>query len=275
MAWQDVAVPEGDTLYRTAERLRPALVGAGVTRFEARHLKGLRPRTGERIDWVRSHGKHLLIGCSGGLVVETHLQMAGSWQLVRAGERWPRAAHLVRCRFDVAGWQALCFSAPTVRTWPVTDIGTIRSPVAHLGPDLCCADADLDAAVGLMAHLTGPDDAVGDALLDQRIFCGVGNVYRNEVCWALQLHPATPIGSLSDRVRRQLLVTASRQLRSNLGGGPRRTVPGGLAVYDRAGSPCRRCHSRITTQRSGTGDRVTFWCPRCQPMHDDPAPPVL
>ncbi|MEZ5374090.1 MAG: DNA-formamidopyrimidine glycosylase family protein [Microthrixaceae bacterium] len=258
-------MPEGDTLYKAAERLRPALEGAELTRFEARRLKGLRPRPGERIDWVRSHGKHLLIACSGGLVVQTHLQMAGTWRLVKAGDRWPRPAHLLRCRVDVEGWQALCFSAPTVRTWPVADVDTDRSPLAHLGPDLCRSESVPEAVVALMGSLTGPDAALGDVLLDQRVFCGVGNVYRNEVCWALRLHPATPMGLIADGVRRRLAVTAARQLRANLGAGPRRTVSGGLAVYGRAGSGCRRCRTRIVTRRMGEGDRVTFWCPRCQP----------
>lgn len=260
-------MPEGDTLYKAAARLAPALVGRELTRFEAPRLQGLRPRPGERIEWVRSRGKHLLIACAGGLVVETHLQMAGTWQLVRTGDRWPRPAHLLRCRLDVDGWQALCFSAPQVRTWPAADVDTHRSPLAHLGPDLCRVDADLDAVVGLMSRLVGPADAVGDVLLDQRMFCGVGNVYRNEVCWALRLHPTTPMTQLDDPMRKRSVATSARQLRSNLGAGPRRTVRGGLAVYDRAGAPCRRCQSRVQTGRSGLGDRVTFWCPSCQPTH--------
>ena len=257
-------MPEGDTLFKTAARLRPALVGKEMVRFEAVRMQGLRPRPGERIDWVRSVGKHLLIGCSGGLIVDTHLQMAGTWRLVEAGGRWPKPQHLLRCRIDVADWQALCFSAPMVRTWPVADLDTPRSPLARLGPDLCTLEADLDAAVDAIERHAEPDTEVGDVLLDQRCCCGVGNVYRNEVCWALRIHPATPIASLDRPARRRMVATAARQLRANLVGGQRRTVAGGLAVYDRAGSPCRRCATRISTRRMGADQRVTFWCPACQ-----------
>lgn len=259
-----VTMPEGDTLYKTAARLRPALEGGELVRFEAPRLQGLRPRPGERIDWVRAVGKHLLIGCSGGLIIDTHLQMAGTWRLVETGGRWPKPQHLLRCRVDVRDWQAVCFSAPMVRTWPVADLGTSRSPLAHLGPDLCLVDADLDAAVEAIERLAEPDADVGDVLLDQRCCCGVGNVYRNEVCWALKLHPATPVGSLDRAARRRLVTTAARQLRANLVGGQRRTVPGGLAVYERAGASCRRCATPIATRRMGAGQRVTFWCPTCQ-----------
>ncbi|MEZ5382148.1 MAG: DNA-formamidopyrimidine glycosylase family protein [Microthrixaceae bacterium] len=258
-------MPEGDTLHVTAARLRPALMGSTLRRFEASRLRGLRPRAGELIDSVEAVGKHLLISCSGGLVVHTHLQMAGSWQLLEAGGRMPRPQHLLRCRLVVDGWEALCYSAPTVRTWPVADVGTARSPLAGLGPDLCRVDADVGECANRLGSMRSPDDAVGDALLDQRVFCGVGNVYRNEVCWALRLHPLATLASLDERNRVALVTTAARLLRSNLGGGPRRTVNGGLAVYDRAGAPCRRCSTPIRTRRLGEGGRVTFWCPRCQP----------
>lgn len=115
-------------------------------------------------------GKHLLIACAGGLVVETHLQMAGTWQLVRTGDRWPRPAHLLRCRLDVDGWQALCFSAPQVRTWPAADVDTHRSPLAHLGPDLRSGRRRPGRSRGADVPIGGPTDAVGDVLLDQRMF---------------------------------------------------------------------------------------------------------
>jgi endonuclease-8 len=106
-------------------------------------------------------------------------------------------------------------------------------------------------------------------LLDQRIACGIGNVYKSEACFAVGRHPATPIGDLDDAGRRELFATAAAQLQANLGGGPRTTagpVPGTLAVYGRARRSCRRCGSPIEYGRVGTSARSTYWCPTCQPV---------
>ncbi|MBK9296383.1 MAG: hypothetical protein IPN02_05860 [Candidatus Microthrix sp.] len=117
-------------------------------------------------------GKHLLIGCSGGLIIDTHLQMAGTWRLVETGGRWPKPQHLLRCRVDVRDWQALCFGP----RW----CGPGRSPTsvlpvhrsAHLGPDLCLVDADLDAAVEAIERLAEPDADVGDVCSTSAVAAG-------------------------------------------------------------------------------------------------------
>jgi endonuclease-8 len=105
---------------------------------------------------------------------------------------------------------------------------------------------------------------VGEVLLDQRVAAGIGNVYRSEVLWLCEVDPFARIGDVSVAARRELLRTAHRQLRHNLGPGPRRTVPSGLAVYERAGMPCLRCGAEILVRRSGELGRSTWWCPDCQ-----------
>jgi len=261
-------MPEGDTIHRVATRLRPALVGHELVRFEAPRAAGVPPAVGTLVESVEAAGKHLLIAFADGIVLRTHLRMSGSWHLYRTGERWQKPAHLVRALVEVEGWVAVCFSAPVV----VLE----RSPaVGHLGPDLCRPDADLDECVARLATLADPATEVADVLLDQRIACGVGNVYKSEVCWACRISPRTPIGLVDDPTRRALLETATRQLQANLVGGPRQTVsgaPGSLAVYGRAGQPCRRCGTPIRVARTGPHARSTYWCPTCQPLAEPPNP---
>jgi endonuclease-8 len=112
-------VPEGDTIHRVADRLRPALVGRRLVRFEVRRSPaGPRPRPGELITSVEARGKHLLVTFERRVTLETHLGMNGSWHLYRRGERWRRPAHLARAVVEVDdGWLAVCFSAPLVRSW--------------------------------------------------------------------------------------------------------------------------------------------------------------
>ncbi len=266
-------MPEGDTIHRVAGRLRPALAGRTLVAFEAPRLVGDRPRPGTRIDGVEAVGKHLLVHFDDGLTLQTHLRMTGSWHLYRTGERWQKSAHLARARLEVEGWVAVCFAAPVVRTYrrdaPGGPLGRDRDPVAHLGPDLCRADltdADIDECVARMATVGDPGDEIGAVLLDQRVACGVGNVYKSEVLFTCGVDPFTPVGRLDAATRRRLITTASRQLRANLGSGPRETVPGGVAVYGRRGRPCLRCGTTVRRTLQGEQARSTYWCPTCQPQ---------
>jgi endonuclease-8 len=254
-------MPEGDTIHRAAVGLRSVLEGREVRRLEAPFAHGPRPPVGTIVESVDAVGKHLLVTFADGIVLRSHMRMAGSWHLYRAGERWKKPAHLMRALIEVEGWVAVCFSAPVVEFERVPSIG-------HLGPDLCRPDADLELCVTRMATVADQATELADVLLDQRIACGVGNVYKSEVCWACRISPRTPIAEVAESTRRALVEVASRQLRANLGPGPRQTIPGApgaVAVYGRAGRPCRRCATPIRVARTGPHARSTYWCPTCQP----------
>lgn len=256
-------VPEGDTIHRTAARLRPALIGRRLEKFQAPRLVGLRPRIGSTIESVEATGKHLEIGFDDGIILHTHMRMAGSWHLYRPGETWRRRLQSARVVVQVEGWMAVCFNAPLVEVYRAED--RRRHPgLGSLGPDLCRPSADLDACVDRMPQYADDHQEIADVLLDQRICCGVGNVYKSEVLWACRLDPRTQLRALAPRGRRVLVETAADLLQANLGGGERTTVTGGVAVYGRAGKPCLRCHTPIEVIRQGIHARVTYWCPGCQ-----------
>jgi endonuclease-8 len=192
--------------------------------------------------------------------------MTGSWHLYRPGERWRKQPGAARAVLEVAptadkeGWVAVCFAAPVVelvdeRTGPVAD---------HLGPDLCRLDADLDEAARRLGAVA-VETELGDALLDQRVAAGIGNVYKSEACFAAGLDPFTPVADLDEGTRRSVITAAARQLRANLGSIDRTTYgAGGLAVYGRADRPCRRCGTTVRRAAQGSPPRSTYWCPRCQ-----------
>jgi endonuclease VIII len=262
-------MPEGDTIHRIANRLRPALVGRPLVRFAAPRATagpGARwPVPGTTIDAVEAVGKHLLIRFTGGTTLRTHLRMSGSWHLYRTGERWRKPAGLARAVVEVEGWVAVCFAAPVV----ALEHDATPTALDRLGPDLTRSDlspADVEAAAEAMAVRADPTAEIGDVLLDQRVACGVGNVFKSEVLWACGVDPFTAVGELDRATRRRLLATAAKQLRANATtSGPRTTHPAGLAVYGRAGRPCRRCGTPIRARRQGDLARTTYWCPTCQP----------
>jgi endonuclease VIII len=257
-------MPEGDTIHRTAAALRAALVGKPLRTFRVARGRGFAPRLGAVTERVESRGKHLDIVWDDGVVLHTHLRMSGAWHLYRSGERWRRPAGQARVVIGVEGFDAVCFGAPVVELHHRSES---RHRDAVLGPDLCREEADIDVCVERIGRWRDPGTPIADVLLDQRIACGVGNVYKSEVLWACRVHPLQPVGTLDRATRRQLLDTAARLLRANLAGPGRVTIPGvrgGLAVYGRAGRPCPRCSTRIVAGRLGEHARITAWCPACQ-----------
>jgi endonuclease-8 len=261
-------VPEGDTLFKTATRLRPALAGHVLTRFEAPRLRGDQPALGTLVEAVEARGKHLLVHFADGITLRTHLRMTGSWHVYREGERWQRPAHLARAVVGTdSGWLGVCFSAPVVETYHrgLGDPDALQS----LGPDLCVVDpaddAVLDDVMVRATQLAEPDVTLGEALLDQRIAAGIGNVYKSEACFACGIDPGTPLADVDDATRRHVWSVGAKQLQANLGHAERRTHAKGLAVYGRQGQPCHRCGTPIRMVRHGGQARSSYWCPQCQP----------
>jgi endonuclease-8 len=263
-------MPEGDTIHTTAQRLRDALAGHPITRFELRRdPRGVRvPPAGACITSVDAQGKHLLVRFDDGATLHTHMQLTGRWDLYAPGERWHRPAYRARAIVEIDnGTTAVCFDAPIVelrRDRSARPPTRAARSLARLGPDLCTSDADLDVVLANLDRLD-PATTLDDALLDQRVASGVGNVFKSEVCWAERLAPTTPIGALDAARRRASFSTAHRMLLANVGTRRRTTYGAGLAVYGKAGRPCPRCRTPIRRARTGSTPRSTYWCPTCQP----------
>jgi endonuclease VIII len=267
-------MPEGDTIHRAAARLRTVLVGRELTRVELSRVPPPWPAVGATVTAVEARGKHLLLRSSDGLTVHTHQQMTGSWHLYAPGERWRKSPRAARVVLAVPGAVAVCFASPVVEVLDARSEARHRA-LRQLGPDLCDRAADLDEALTRLGRLSAPERTIGEALLDQRIACGVGNVYRCDVLFLHGLHPATPVAAVDLTTRRALLDTAGRLLRANLGAdAARTTVPGAPAgslwVYGRGGRPCRRCGTTIAEGHLGEHARVVHWCPVCQPATRPP-----
>jgi endonuclease-8 len=251
-------MPEGDTLFNTALKLRPALLGESLTAINIRARGMYRLRVGDTVRSVEAVGKFLEIVVERGLALRTHLHMTGVWHLYEQGERWRRPRHLARAVLETESHVAVCFAAPTVEVGPAAD-----DRLAHLGPDLCHADVDLDAVLERVAG-SDPSTEIAEVLLDQRLAAGIGNVYKNEVLWACEVSPFQPLADVDEPTRRRLYETAAEQLQANLGRWKRQTHPKGLAVYNRAGQGCYRCFGRIRTIEHGDIGRRTWWCVDCQ-----------
>jgi endonuclease-8 len=271
-------MPEGDTIHRAAAVLHAALAGAVVTRFEGRtaELAGAGATlAGRTVERVEAAGKHLVVRFSQGLALRTHMRMNGSWHLYRRGERWRRPGFAARFVLETAEWQAVGFDVPEAEL--VRADALARTAVGRLGPDLL-ADA-FDAEEALRRLGARPERLVADALLDQRVMAGIGNVFRNEIMFLAGLAPARRVAELAGPARAALVALARRELLRNAPPARHATAPRPRAatrrtrtaldgrplwVYGRSGEPCLRCGTAIRFARSGAGARGTYWCPTCQ-----------
>jgi endonuclease-8 len=273
-------MPEGDTIFRTARTLHRALAGRTVTRFETvlpqlARVDDDAPLAGRTVERVSSAGKHLLVQFSGELVLRTHMRMSGSWHIYRPGERWQRSRRDMRIAVYTAKFDAVAFNVPVAEFIPAREIDR-HDELRTLGPDLLAEE--LDAAEALRRFRERPTLPIVDAVLNQRIVAGIGNVYKSEVLFACRIDPFATVESLSDAQLTAIIETARKFLRANVGAGLtamttytgyRRTTRRGnpsdrLWVYGRGGKPCRRCDTPIAMRKHGDDARLTYWCPACQ-----------
>ena len=274
-------MPEGDTIFRAAAALHRALAGHPVVRFETGLAQLARvhddtPVTGRVVEKCESIGKHLLVWFSGDLILRTHMRMSGSWHLYRPGEAWQRPARDMRVRLDTETWVAVAFNVPVAEFLRARDLPRDRT-LASLGPDLLSSTFDREEARHRLAAVG--TRLIGEALLDQRVVAGIGNVYRSEVLFLSGIHPDRPISTLDQEDLDRIVDTAIPLMRANTGPGAaagivthrglRRTTQRARAednlwVYGRRGQPCRKCGTPIESVKRGLDARSVYWCPRCQ-----------
>lgn len=257
-------MPEGDTVYRTATNLNRALAGLPLTRCDIRvPAFAAVDLTGEHVHEVVSRGKHLLIRV-GDFSIHTHLKMEGSWHVYRHGTRWRRPEWQARVILANEEWVAVGFQLGLLEVVATKDEASV---VGYLGPDLLGSDWDADEA---LRRLTAdPSRDIGLALLDQRVMAGIGNVYRNELCFLSGVLPTRPVGEIENP--KKIVALASRLLQANKDRVDRSTTGTLRGATDwvtrREGQPCFRCGTTI--ERGVLGEdalqlRDTYWCPNCQ-----------
>jgi len=253
---------EGDSILRLARRLGEALARETVA---ARTPGPRRPAglplgriDGHRLDRVQSRGKHLLFHFAGGTVLHSHLGMRVSWSLYRRGERWRRPVAQAWIALASGGVEAVNFGGSTMRI--ATEAQLRRDPrLARLGPDLLADDFSAPGAVHAL-RAAGPQAELGEALLDQSLVAGIGNIFKSEGCFEARLDPGRRLATLSDdqlaaalgATRALMLVAAESGRQSG-------------RVYRKAARPCPRCGGAIRSRAQGDSARLSYWCPQCQP----------
>ncbi len=251
-------MPEGDSLHRAARRLQ-VLVGERVEAESPNprgQVTGVAPRIdGRRLESVDAVGKHLLLRFEGSVVVRSHLRMKGRWRVRRrADAEWRGSPWLVLRSRE---WEATQWNGPVLALGD----GAVRA----LGPDLLAPERRI---ADVVARIRRADQAqlVGEALVDQRLVAGIGNMWLAEALWHGRVSPWSRLDDVSDDglfmaldwVRAAMLEAVSGQRPSR-------------AVYRRAGRGCPRCGHTIRSWGLGDANRTAYWCPTCQPSSESAA----
>ena len=203
-------------------------------------------------------GKHQLLVLDDGRMLHVHFRMAGDWAIGRSDEPLPRFA---RAAVELTDGTRIALVDPralsTVELHPVG-----HDPLGELGLEPSDAAMTPTRLLEAFARRRGP---IKPVLLDQHVIAGIGNIYASEALWRAKINPEAPAADLT-RARVTTLLAAIRQV---LGTAAR--LPGRyraarestrIAVYGRAGKPCRRCGTSI--ERLVQAGRSTFFCPSCQ-----------
>ena len=243
-------MPEGDALHRAAARLQP-LVGQRIE-AESPHPQGAatgvaRVVDGRVLEGVEAVGKHLLLRFEGGVVLRSHLRMSGRWRVgPRGGELRGRPWLVLRG----GSWEASEWNGPVL---------TLEErPVRRLGPDLLAESTEVEDVVGRLR--ADPGRLVGEALLDQRLVAGIGNMWLAEALWHARVSPWRRVEEVPDDELVAAVGWARDAMRASVRGVRSRRM-----AYRRAGRPCRRCGTPIESRGLGEANRTAYWCPRCQP----------
>ena len=189
----------------------------------------------------------------------------------------PPSEQHTRIVFDLRGAKA-----PRFLYWDRRGLGTVSlwtgaQMEEHLGPDKLGPDASIVDQKTFVDRFSTIDREVKVAMLDQRVVCGIGNLYAAEILHAAKVHPTDRCKNLSrskwNRIHREtirILCEAIEKEGSTLSDGTYRNAINGEGsyqnqhlVYDREDEQCLTC-KKETIQRMVQAQRSTFFCPKCQ-----------
>lgn len=258
---------EGPQALATAKRLDAALGGKRVTLIEAfaGRLKNstlLNKLQGRICRSVRTHGKNIFIEFDEA-VINTHLLMYGRWRVYGSREKFTRKnARLV---LHTKRHTAVLYGAPLMRVLTPEEM-TSDQKINSLGPDAMAKPYQREWIIENFRKSENMHREIGQALLDQTVVAGIGNIYKSEILFQARVNPlyrTEEVGlSEIERVIEQIPETLWFAYHNEF-----RTVTpnhgeSDFYVYFRAGKPCLICGSSILSKKQE--GRITFWCPSCQ-----------
>lgn len=266
-------MPEGHTIHRAARLQRRRFGGARlrVDSPQGRFGSGADVLDGRVLEGIDALGKHLFYRWEDEVTLHVHLGLFGKFAIWSKNPPAPTEGTRMRWIGEPG---VLHLAGPTAcELMEPHEEEAVRS---RLGPDPLAVQPDDRRRFA--ASLERRRIPIAQALLDQKVIAGVGNVYRAEFCFLAGIDPQRPAQEVTvdeaealwnlavdhltvgERIGRIVTVDPSE-----VGVDRWRDVPRGdrLYAYKRQGQPCRRCGDEI--RRTELANRRVWWCPTCQP----------
>lgn len=242
-------MPEGPSLVILKEQLKP-FTGRKVTELTGNTTEPVSELAGERIKEIRTWGKHLLI-CFGTTTIRMHFLLFGSYRINERRESPARLSlHLGKdeINFYACSVKLIQGDLDEVYDWEadvMSERWKPRKATIHL------RDA--------------PKEQAADALLDQDIFSGVGNIIKNEVLFRIRVQPESRIGALpTDRL--SALVREARKYSFQFLEWKKKGVLKKNWLAHRK-QLCARCKIPLTKKVTGKRKRQSYFCRNCQVLY--------
>ena len=241
---------EGPSLVLLREELHPfvgkkIIKSSGLARIDHERLNG------QKIKTFKSWGKHFLIVLEH-VTIRIHFLMFGSYRINERKETTPRL------QLEFSDGQEIGFYTTAV-TEITEDLDAVYDWSADVMNDVW------DPAKARKKLKKEPGTNVGDALLDQEIFSGVGNIIKNEVLFRIRIHPESVIGALPPRKLTELIQQARTYSFDFYAWKQIYQLKKHWLIHTKM--KCPRCNIPSFKKYTGRKQRRSFFCNKCQKLY--------
>ncbi|MEO5942295.1 MAG: DNA-formamidopyrimidine glycosylase family protein [Ferruginibacter sp.] len=239
-------MPEGPSLIILKEKLKnftgkKVTQAGGYTDMPTAWIKN------KKLLEIETWGKHLLLCFSSG-TVKVHLMLFGSVEINK--------------RKKVNASFSLHFAKEEINFY-VVKAEKLTKPLEEIydwRTDVMSKSWDKKYVKQLLKE--HEEELIGDVLLDQSIFTGVGNIIRIEALFRSKLHPQTIIKNIPAAEITTLLKEVKLYANEFLKGKKDGTLSKHWQVYQQ--KECPRDATEIKVAAIGKTKRKTYYCPHCQ-----------
>ena len=252
-------LPEVETVRAGLEK---HVVGKKIVSVKQLHPRALRAESlnkltifkGAKIKAVKRRGKFMWLEFDRDEVLVGHLGMSGQFKIQKSSSEYEK--HL-RANFELSNGKDMRFIDQRTFGWLSIEetLDNIPTSAQHIAPDPFDPLFDKSATIQKYRKRSIP---IKNALLNQEIMSGVGNIYADETLWRAKIHPLTRTSRLTEKELATIITKATQVMRSAIdkGGtsfddlyinvnGESGFFEQSLSAYGQDGTPCRRCRTLI------------------------------
>ena len=242
-------MPEGPTIVILKEKVQP-FIGKKIVEVEGNHTIDIQRLSGQKIIDFKSWGKHFLI-CFNDFTVRIHFLLFGSYRINEQKEATPRLRLIFKkgeINFYACSIKFIEGNINEVYDWTSDVMSDVWNP---------------KAVKQKLQQI--PNALVCDALLNQNIFTGVGNIIKNEVLFRTRIHPESLVGQLPAKKINELIKEARNYSFDFLKWKKENVLKKHCLAYGK--EICPRCHIPFIKKNAGKTKRRNFFCDNCQVLY--------